>query len=339
MADLGQFGGSGWTDIDPGQLTEMQNQLLGIFSAGAESLVGGATGLLLTLCTIHVAWAAYQVMWGEAEFLPKMLRAVIKCGIYIALVTQAPALFDMIFEMFIDVGVEAGGNSASASLMKDPGAVPMHVLEIMAPVFVELTGDDGGMIPIDVGNTGTLLMASLLALTIVILSMVMAVQIFVTTLEFYLIAAVGLVFMPFGVLQQTKFLADNFYNAIIAVGAKMMVLSAIVAATKPMIEAMQLSEEYTMNHLFGVLIVMMALTMLYLRGPSLAAGLMSGRSGISGSAAMAGGAVVAAPAAGVVAGTVAGGAGGGVGGAAAGAALGAGGGMKESVGRMQQEMD
>jgi type IV secretion system protein TrbL len=178
-------------------------------------------------------------------------------------------------------------------------------------------------------NPVSMFFAALIGFCIVILAMVMALQVFVTTLEFYVIAAVGLVFMPFGVLKPTSFLADNFYSAILAVGTKMMVLSAIVAATDPMIGAMGLTEQYSLNHLFGILMVMMAMTVLYLRGPSLAAGLMSGRASLSASSAMGAGRAVAAPVIGVGAGVAAGVAGGASGGAGMVASGGVGGALKK----------
>jgi type IV secretion system protein TrbL len=283
--------------IDVGVITDMQNQFLNVFSSGAEDMVGHASAVLTTLCAIQIAWAAYEIMWGEARVAPKMARTIIKCGVYVALVTQAPFLFDMIFDFFVEVGTQAGGGGASTSYMKDPGGLPAHMLTITAPVFVEMQGSGGWMEAVT-GHPVGMFFAGLVGITLVILSMVMAVQIFVATIEFYVVAALGLIFMPFGVLKHTAFLAENFFGAIIAVATKMAALSMIVAATEPLVkQQVALKQDYQLNDLFGLLIMMMALTMLYLRGPKLAAGLMSGRASLSGTDFVAGAVASGVPAA------------------------------------------
>jgi type IV secretion system protein TrbL len=61
----------------------------------------------------------------------------------------------------------------------------------------------------------------------------MAIQVFLSVLEYYLITAVAGILVPLGLLPQTKFLAEKAIGAVVSPGIKLMVLAFIVAVTNP----------------------------------------------------------------------------------------------------------
>jgi type IV secretion system protein TrbL len=97
-------------------------------------------------------------------------------------------------------------------------------------------------------------------------------------LEYYLIAAVVGIFIPFGLLPHTKFLAEKAIGAVVAAGIKLMTLSFIVAAIQPVLaNSMKFSSpDIPLNELFAMFLTVCALMFLTWKAPSLAAALMSG---------------------------------------------------------------
>ena len=52
----------------------------------------------------------------------------------------------------------------------------------------------------------------------------LAIQVFITYLEFYLVAALSLVLVPFGVFKHTAFIAERAFGSVVSFGVKLMVL-------------------------------------------------------------------------------------------------------------------
>ena len=52
----------------------------------------------------------------------------------------------------------------------------------------------------------------------------LAIQVFITYLEFYLVAALSLILVPFGVFKHTAFIAERAFGSVVSFGVKLMVL-------------------------------------------------------------------------------------------------------------------
>lgn len=72
---------------------------------------------------------------------------------------------------------------------------------------------------------------------------VLALQIFLTRIEFALISTLGLFLISFGVFKYTAFMAEKVFGAIISFGVKFMVLSFIVSVGLPLMETLSLPED------------------------------------------------------------------------------------------------
>jgi len=131
-------------------------------------------------------------------------------------------------------------------------------------------------------------------------------QIFYAVLEFYLITALVGIFLPFGFLEQTKFLAEKAIGAVIASGIKLMVLAFIMAVIEPVLSTLTFSGNLTLTEIWSALLTVGAMAFLTWNAPGVAAGLMAGSPsltagtavqnavvGATGAALMAGGMVAA----------------------------------------------
>jgi len=101
-------------------------------------------------------------------------------------------------------------------------------------------------------------------------------QIFYAVLEFYLITALVGIFLPFGFLEQTKFLAEKAIGAVIASGIKLMVLAFIMAVIEPVLSTLTFSGNLTLTEIWSALLTVGAMAFLTWNAPGVAAGLMAG---------------------------------------------------------------
>jgi type IV secretion system protein TrbL len=105
----------------------------------------------------------------------------------------------------------------------------------------------------------------------------MAIHVFMAVLEYYLFAALVGIFLPFGVLGPTKFLAEKAVGAVVSASVKLMVLAFLLAVVDPVLSQIHFqSAEITFNELWSVFLTVCALMLLCWKGPSLAAALLGG---------------------------------------------------------------
>jgi len=156
-----------------------------------------------------------------------------------------------------------------------------------------------------------------------------AIQLFVTILEFKLTTLAGFILIPFALWNKTSFLAEKVLGNVVASGIKLMVLAIIIgigstifgefgditSAFQPPASSPDLIVPITLKDAASIMLGSMALLALGIFGPGIAAGLVSGAPQLGAGAAVG---TMAAVGAGALAGGAAAGAG--IKGAARGAA-------------------
>jgi len=104
--------------------------------------------------------------------------------------------------------------------------------------------------------------------------------VFITYLEFYLISALGLILVPFGVFKHTSFLAEKVFGAIIAFGIRLMVLAFILSVTQQTLSSFVLPPDPTVKQISLVLFTAVTVMGLSWHAPAIASGLMAGSPGL-----------------------------------------------------------
>src|ERR1700690_2505364 len=88
--------------------------------------------------------------------------------------------------------------------------------------------------------------------------------------------------VPWGLLPQTKFLAEKAIGAVVSAGIKLMTLAFIIAVTSPVLASIHFSgPEIKLNELWSVLLTTGAIAFLTWHAPSLTAGLLAGSPSLS----------------------------------------------------------
>jgi type IV secretory pathway TrbL component len=105
----------------------------------------------------------------------------------------------------------------------------------------------------------------------------MAIHVFLAVLEYYLFAALVGIFLPFGLLSSTKFLAEKAVGAVVAASVKLMVLAFVLAVVDPVLSNIHFAgPDIKFNELWSVFLTVCALMFFCWKAPSLAAALLGG---------------------------------------------------------------
>ncbi|MGY4363240.1 P-type conjugative transfer protein TrbL [Bradyrhizobium sp. i1.3.6] len=131
-------------------------------------------------------------------------------------------LSGVIFNSFAGLGLKAGGSSISTPDFLRPGRLAQVGLDAGAPT----AGCRSQMM----GFTSFFAVAVLMVswLLVLIAFFILAVQLFVTLIEFKLTTLAGFILIPFALFNKTAFLAEKVLGNVVASSAKMMVLVVIV---------------------------------------------------------------------------------------------------------------
>jgi type IV secretion system protein TrbL len=133
-------------------------------------------------------------------------------------------------------------------------------------------------------------------LVVILCFFVLAIQLFITLIEFKLTTLAGFVLVPFALWNKTAFLAEKVLGNVVSSGIKVLVLAVIVGIGSGLFAEFRCIPEPSIDHALVVMLASLTLLALGIFGPGIATGLVSGAPQL-GAGAMAGAALGAAGAA------------------------------------------
>lgn len=273
-------------------LTLTLNNFLAVFALGYTHLAPATLKLALTLLAIEFVLFGIYFAFGAKNFADLFFK-ILFIGFWWWLINAFPTVMTMILNSFIAWGARAGGAApaATSALLLNPSAIAGYGLIAAQPIWDAI--QDMG-----VANIGQMVIYGLLGLVVLGMFFVIAIQVFITVLEFYLVVALTSVLLPFAYIKRTAFLAEKAIAAVISFGIKLMVLAFIITVTQPVLAGLALAPGVTptYNTIFALILTVGALAVLVLHAPGVAAGIMAGApsltAGSVASTAMAGGLAV-----------------------------------------------
>ena len=135
-------------------------------------------------------------------------------------------LAKIIFDSFSGLGLKAAGSGLSAADFLHPGRIAQVGLDAGTPI---LTAAGQLMGYVSFFENFVQITVLMIAWAIVVISFfILAVQLFVTLIEFKLTTRAGFVLVPFGLFNKTSFLAEKVLGNVVASGIKILVLAVIV---------------------------------------------------------------------------------------------------------------
>ncbi len=245
-------------------LTLTLQNFLTALSGGYSRIQGAASTLLGILVGIEVVLLGLWTALGGGDNVAGIFKRILHIGAWVWIVQSYPALCKALVDSLVQAGLTAGGAAGDVSLLMDPSRLAGYGLDATAPLTQKLA--DMGMT-----DLSDLIVFGFGYLAILACFLIMAINVFLAVLEYYLFAALAGIFLPFGLLSPTKFLAEKAIGAVVSAAVKLMVLGLVTAIIDPVLSSIHFERpQITLNELWSVFMF------LCWKAPSLAASLLGG---------------------------------------------------------------
>lgn len=268
-----------------------------------------ATLIVIDMTIAGLYWAMSHAAGQGEDVIAKLLRKVLYVGAFAYIIGNFNWLAGIVFRSFAGLGLTATGSAITMENFLQPGRLAKTGIDAGAPILEQI-GDMAGFPEVFV-NLDPIVVMFLAWLVVILCFFVLAVQLFITLIEFKLTTLAGFVLVPFALWNKTSFLAEKVLGNVVSSGIKVLVLAVIVGIGSGLFAEFQtVPDEPSIDHALVVMLASLALLALGIFGPGIATGLVSGAPQL-GAGAMAG-AAVGAVGAGVAIGAAATGVGGAV---------------------------
>lgn len=259
--------------MDTGILDTMLATIAGYTTGASGTITGYATSLYGSLILLDFILAVLLNI-GEVDHIKQLVKKVLFYGFWIWIIREWGTLCDALLDSLMITGTAIGGVDASA--LKNPSTLIDAGLYIAKPYldyasemsWIEITASPLNWLMALIGYAGVVLAFAILAL-----------QIFITYVEFYIASALLLIFIPWGSFKYTSFVAEKAIGAVISYGTKLMMLGAVYGLSSGIINSMTVSltnGEPTPGGVLASMLGPFALCLLCWQAPGMAAGLMTG---------------------------------------------------------------
>jgi len=242
-------------------------------------LLGGDVAFLTTvLVGIDITLAGlFWAMGGEDDIIGRFLKKILYVGAFALILGTFSTLADIIFRSFAGLGITAGGGTMSADDLLRPGFVASTGFEAAKPMLDQVSELLGPIAFFE--NFLTIAVLMIAWLFVIIAFFVLAIQLFITVIEFKLTTLAGFVLVPFALWNRTSFLAERVLGNVVSAGIKVMVLAVIVGIGSGFFAEFVGSAqggEIDIAKAMSLVLGSLALFGLGIFGPSIASGLVAG---------------------------------------------------------------
>ena len=256
------------------------DQFVNTFSQYIDSgfgLLGNEVSFLTgTLVAIDITLAGLFWALGGEDVTAKLIKKTLYVGTFAFIIGNWKSLSSIILKSFAGLGLTASGSTMTASDLLRPGCLAAVGVDAARPILNQV-GQLTGITDI-FANLDTVVVLLLAWLVVIVCFFVLAVQIFVTLIEFKLTSLAGFVLVPFALWNRTAFLAEKVLGNVISSGVKVLVLAVIVGIGSGIFSQFQIPSGTTLSidNALAIMLGSLALFGLGLFGPSIASGLVSG---------------------------------------------------------------
>ena len=272
--------------------TGVIDNFLGIFTSYIDSgfgLLGGEVAFIATtLIVIDVTLAALFWAWGaDDDIIARLVKKTLFVGVFAYIISNWNNLARIVFESFAGLGLVASGTGFSTADLLRPGRIAQTGLEAGRPLLESISDLMGW---VAVFENLVQILCLFFAWALVILAFfILAVQLFVTLIEFKLTTLAGFVLIPFGLFGKTAFMAERVLGNVISSGIKVLVLAVIIGIGSTLFG--QFTADFggvtpTIDDAMAIVLAALSLLGLGIFGPGIASGLVSGGPQLSAGAAI-----------------------------------------------------
>ena len=256
------------------------DRFLDVFSRYIDSgfgLVGGEVAWLsATLIVIDMTLAGlFWAMAGD-EVLGKLIKKILYVGAFAFIITNFNQLAGIIFNSFSGLGLMASGSTMTPAQLLQPGRLAEVGIDAGRPIMAHIRTLSG--FPDFFMNIDTIAVLFFAWVIVIISFFVLAVQLFVTLIEFKLTTLAGFVLVPFALWNKTSFLAERVLGSVMMSGVKVLVLAVIVGIGTTIFGEFQApaGAEPSIDEALALMLASLSLFALGIFGPGIASGLIAG---------------------------------------------------------------
>ncbi len=263
------------------QGTGVIDRFLEVFTRYIDSgfglLQGEVAWLASTLIVIDVTLAALFWAWGaDEDILARLVKKTLFVGAFAFIIGNWNNLSRIVFESFSGLGLKASGTGLTAAEFLRPGRVAQVGFDAGRPILESISGLMGY---ISFFENFIQIVVLLFAWGVVLLSFfILAIQLFMSLIEFKLATLCGFVLVPFGLFSKTAFMAERVLGLVISSGVKVLVLAVIVGIGSTLFGEFTrgFTGQPTIEDAMALVLAALSLLGLGIFGPSIANGIVSG---------------------------------------------------------------
>lgn len=229
--------------------------------------------IVIDLTLAGLFWA----MADNTNVIAQFLKKVLYIGFFAFIIGNFSFLSGIIFDTFAGLGLRAGGSTISQEDLMRPGFVAATGFAAAAPILAEI-GDLTGPVAFFV-NIVTIGILAFSWGVVLLAFFILAVQLFITILEFKLTALAGFILVPFALWNKTTFLAERVLGSVVTSGVKLMVLSMIVAIGSTVFSGLSSTfagGDINVSQALSMVLASISIFGLGIFGPGIATGLITG---------------------------------------------------------------
>jgi len=261
--------------------TGVIDRFLEVFTSYIDSgfgLLSGEVAYIATsLIVIDVTLAALFWTWGEGDdIIARLVKKTLFVGIFAYIIGNWNGLAKIVFDSFAGLGIKASGSGLSADDLLHPGRVAQVGLDAGRPLLESISGLMGY---VSFFENFIQIVVLLFAWAIVLLAFfILAIQLFITLIEFKLATLCGFVLIPFGLFGKTAFMAERVLGSVISSGVKVLVLAVIIGIGSTLFSQFTTTPDAqpTIEDAMAIVLAALSLLGLGIFGPGIANGIVAG---------------------------------------------------------------
>ena len=256
------------------------DHFLDVFSRYIDSgfglLHGEVAFLTATLVVIDMTLAGLFWAMGGEEVIGKLLKKTLYVGAFAFIIGNYNNLAGILFRSFAGLGLVASGSTLTQAQFLRPGLLAKVGVDAARPIMAQISDMTG--FPEVFAHLDVISVLFLAWLVVIVSFFVLAVQLFVTLIEFKLTTLAGFVLVPFALWNKTSFLAERVLGNVVSSGIKVLVLAVIVGIGTGLFAQFQVppGTEPSIDLALTIMLASLAMLGLGIFGPGIATGLVSG---------------------------------------------------------------
>ncbi len=256
------------------------DHFLDVFSRYIDSgfglLHGEVAFLTATLVVIDMTLAGLFWAMGGEEVIGKLIKKTLYVGAFAFIIGNFNNLAGILFRSFAGLGLVASGSTLTQAQFLQPGQLAKVGVDAARPIMAQISDMTG--FPEVFVNLDVITVLFLAWLVVIVSFFVLAVQLFVTLIEFKLTTLAGFVLVPFALWNKTSFLAERVLGNVVSSGIKVLVLAVIVGIGTGLFVQFQVppGTEPSIDLALTIMLASLAMLGLGIFGPGIATGLVSG---------------------------------------------------------------